>query len=109
MSSTTGTDPVRNSVRFPLHLEVVLSTPEREYVATTADVSANGVLLVGTDLPPADTSVTFRVTMPAQELGGQGNVVLHCTGRIVRRTEQEGGQFTAAAVIDEYSLKAESL
>lgn len=101
-----GTDPVRASVRFPLHLEVSLTTGGREYSATTEDVSANGVLFVGDELPPAESRVEFRLKLPAAVMGGTEDVVLHCVGRIVRHTEA-GGKATAAAVIDEYSLKAE--
>jgi hypothetical protein len=103
-----GTDPVRASVRFPLHLAVVLSTEDRDYNATTEDVSANGVLFVADELPPVDTAVRFRLTMPASVMGGTEDVVLHCIGRIVRSGTIDG-RATAAAVIDEYSLKAEHL
>jgi hypothetical protein len=101
-----GSDPVRTSVRFPLQLSVVLSTDDREYTATTEDVSANGVLFVGDDLPPAMSRVRFRLLLPASVMGGGEDVVLECVGRIVRR-EQKGERLTAAAEIDEYSLKAE--
>jgi hypothetical protein len=106
-SNILGTDPVRASVRFPLHLQVVLKTEDREYNATTEDVSANGVLFVGEELPPVESRVTFRLTMPADQMGGKQNVVLHCMGRIVRHTQRADGKVMAAAVIDEYSLKAE--
>lgn len=106
LSNFLGSDPVRSSVRFPLQLEVILSAGEREYVAMTEDVSANGILFVGNELPPEDTHVNFRLKLPAERMGGE-DVVLHCTGRIVRRTQEAGGRATAAAVIDEYSLKAE--
>ena len=95
-------------MRFPLHLEVVLATEEREYTAVTEDVSANGVLFVGQELPPVESRVKFRLTMPAAVMGGSEDVVLHCLGRIVRY-EATGGKAMAAAVIDEYSLKAEQV
>jgi hypothetical protein len=107
LPNTLGNDPVRASVRFPLHLDVVLSTESRDYPATTEDVSANGVLFVGDELPPVESCVSFRVTMPADQMGGREDVVLHCRGRIVRHSLDAGGRATAAAVIDEYSLKAD--
>ena len=109
LSNATGSDPVRASVRFPLHLQVVLTTEGRDYLAETQDVSANGVLFVGDELPPEDSVVQFRLTMPADQMGGRQDVVLHCTGRIVRHSQEAGGRATAAAVIDEYSLKAEQV
>ena len=98
--------PVRVSVRFPLHMAVVLSTDEREYTGMTEDVSANGLLFSGEDLPDIGSAVDFKMTMPAEVMGGSDDVLLHCTGRIVRH-QQTAGRTMAAAVIDEYSLKVE--
>ncbi len=99
-----GTDRVRASVRFPLHLEIVLSTEEREYKAVTEDVSANGICFTADELPPIDSQVEFRMTMPAAMMGGSEDVTLHCVGRIVRH-ERTAEKNMAAAVIDDYSLK----
>jgi hypothetical protein len=99
--------PVRTAVRFPLQLEFVLKTAEREYKAVTEDVSANGVLFTCEELPPLETRVEFRLRMPADVMGGKEDVVLYCVGRVIRHTQVEG-KAMAAAVIDEYSLKAES-
>lgn len=99
-------EPVRAAVRFPLHLELVLFANGREYHALTEDVSASGVLFLSEDLPALNTPVEFRLTMPARVMGGEDDVVLYCTGRIVRRSAS-GGKQLAAAVIDEYVLKAE--
>jgi hypothetical protein len=100
--------PVRAAVRFPLHLEIVLSTADRTYQAVTEDVSANGMLFTADELPAVGTEVQFALTMPATIMGGLDDVLLHCTGRIVRH-QQSAGKMMAAAVIDEYSLKAEQL
>lgn len=104
----TRTDPVRASVRFPLHLEVTLSSGEREYRAITEDVSANGLLFTADDLPPIGSEIQLRLTMPAAMMGGTDDVTLHCQGRIVRH-DMADGKHKAAAVIDDYSLKAEHL
>lgn len=101
-------EPVRASVRFPLHLELVLIANGREYHAMTEDVSANGVLFEAQDLPPLNTPVEFRLTLPSKIMGGADDVVLHCTGRIIRHATS-GERRLAAAVIDEYVLKAEQL
>ena len=102
------TDPVRASVRFPLRLEVILSVGAHEYRAVTEDVSANGLLFTGEDLPPVNSEVELRLTMPAAMMGGTDDVTLHCHGRIVRH-DHTAGKNMAAAVIDDYSLKAEQL
>lgn len=100
--------PVRASVRFPLQLMISLRTPERQYEAVTEDVSANGVLFAGEDIPDVGTEVEFELKMPAAIMGGVEDVLLRCIGRIVRHQVVEGRKM-AAAVIDEYSLKAEQV
>jgi hypothetical protein len=100
--------PLRSAVRFPLHLDIVLTTPDGECKAVTENVSANGLLFVSEKLPAVGTPVEFRLKMPAAIMGGEEDVLLHCIGRIVRHDDHEG-KMTAAAVIDEYSLKAEHL
>ena len=102
--NVAGADCVRTSVRFPLHLDIVLSTAEREYKAVTEDVSANGLCFTADELPPVDCPVEFRLTMPAAIMGGSEDVTLHCKGRIVRH-DLTGEKSKAAAVIDDYSLR----
>ncbi len=99
---------VRGAVRFPLHLDITLVTPQGECKAVTEDVSANGMLFISDEVPAIGTQVEFRLTMPAAIMGSTQDVLLHCIGRIVRHTETDG-KLSAAAVIDEYSLKAEQL
>ncbi len=96
--------PVRAAVRFPLHLEIVLRTVDREYPGVTEDVSANGLLFAADELPPVGTEVRFEMTMPAGIMGGANDVLLHCLGRIVRH-QQVADRLMAAAVIDEYSFR----
>jgi len=108
--STTPPDsvPMRGAVRFPLHLNFLLSTPQGECEAVTEDVSANGMLFISDKIPAIGTRVEFRLTMPAAVMGGVEDVLLHCVGRIVRHARTDG-KLSAAAVIDEYSLKAEQV
>jgi len=96
--------PVRAAVRFPLHLNIVITAHDREYPAVTEDVSANGVLFSASEVPPIGSPVEFRLKMPAAIMGGTEDVLLHCVGRIVRHV-LTAGKMMAAAVIDEYSLK----
>jgi hypothetical protein len=105
-SAPTG--GVRGAVRFPLHLDITLSTPQGECKAVTEDVSANGMLFISDQVPAVGTEVEFRITMPAAIMGSTQDVLLHCIGRIVRHMEKDG-KLSAAAVIEEYSLKAEHL
>ncbi len=98
-------DPIRTSVRFPLRLELILDTDEGELTATTEDVSANGVLFSVAKLPAVDSRVEFTMMMPAAIMGHEKDVVVHCVGRIVRHG-RSGQTLQAAAVIDEYFLRA---
>jgi hypothetical protein len=106
-SSTTGAIQLRAAVRFPLHLTFVLRTQDREYAAVTEDVSANGVLFSAEEVPGIGAKVAFNIAMPAAVMGGARDVLLHCAGRIVRHA-QANGKKMAAAVIDEYTLKADT-
>ncbi len=99
-------DAVRTAVRFPLHLEITVCTPEREYHAITEDVSANGVLFASEEVPAVGARVTFKIKMPGTVMGWHEDVLLYCVGRIVRH-KRTNTKNLAAAVIDEYSLKAE--
>src|ERR1700722_18414239 len=99
-------DAVRTAVRFPIHLEITVTTPEREYHAITEDVSATGVLFASEDVPEVGARVTFTIKMPATIMGGHEDVLLYCIGRIVRH-KRTSTKNMAAAVIDEYFLKAE--
>jgi hypothetical protein len=96
--------PVRAAVRFPLRLEIVLRTAERDYPGVTEDVSANGLLFAADELPPVGSEVRFEMTMPAAIMGGANDVLLHCLGRIVRH-QRIADKEMAAAVIDEYSFR----
>jgi hypothetical protein len=107
-ASEQKTDPVRTSVRFPLRLEVLIAASGRVYHALTRDVSANGVLFAADELPPVGSEVEFRLNMPAAVMGGTEDVVLHCTGRIVRHA-MDGEEHLAGAVIDDYFLKVEQV
>lgn len=99
------TDPVRSAVRFPLRLELLIGTDDGEESAVTEDVSASGVLFVMDALPALNSRVEFTITMPAAAMGSTRDVTVQCTGRIVRH-ELSGQVRKAAAIIDEYILKA---
>ena len=78
---------------------------DQHYEATTEDISANGLLFVGERLPQVDSKIEFVIDMPSEVMGSPSNVTIHCIGRVVRH-QQEASQQRAAAVIDEYYLKA---
>ncbi|HLJ90874.1 MAG TPA: PilZ domain-containing protein [Candidatus Angelobacter sp.] len=96
---------LRSSVRFPLKLPITVRTGDaREHFAETADISAGGVLFhMNTELA-VGTIIRFRIVLPAAVLGANTDVLVNCTGRVVRCLEQRGKR-AVAAVIDEYNFE----
>jgi hypothetical protein len=92
-------------VRFPLKLAIHLKTDQGMVDATTKDISSNGLLFVSNHLPSIGSSIEFTMDMPSEVMGWDSDVSIHCTGRVVRHQETEP-EMMAAAVIDEYFLKA---
>jgi hypothetical protein len=102
---TGTTDPVRTAVRFPIRVAVHLKTPNGDVIATTENISANGLLFTCDRLPGIDTRIEFTILMPAEVMGTTEDVQIQCIGRVVRHQIQ-GEEKKAAVIIDEYFLKA---
>lgn len=96
---------LRSAVRFPLRLPITIRTADsREHFAETADISAGGVLFhMSTELP-VNTVIRFRIVLPAVVVGADTDVLVNCTGRVVRCAE-DNGKRAVAAVIDEYNFE----
>ena len=101
----SGENPLRSAVRFPVKLAIHLRADQDIFEATTEDISANGLLFVGDRLPQVNRVIEFMIEMPSEIMGSVNDVEIHCRGRVVRH-ERQGGREQAAAVIDEYYLKA---
>lgn len=98
-------DAVRTAVRFPLRLALHLKTEDGMVEATTRDVSSNGLLFVTANLPKIGSRIEFSMDMPSEVMGTVTDVSIHCVGRVVRHYDS-GQESMAAAVIDQYFLKA---
>lgn len=94
---------VRCAVRFPLALPVVLSTANGEVAARTRNVSASGVLFELQEHLAAGMDIRFSIRMPGAVLGTPNDVLVHCTGRVVRCSLSQH-LYIAAATIDEYEF-----
>lgn len=94
---------VRCAVRFPLALPVVIYDEGQEYAAMTKNISASGVLFALDRDVPVGKNLKFSLCMPGQVLGIQHDVLVHCTGRVVRCYLSEDLHL-AAATIDEYEF-----
>jgi len=101
----SGENPVRTAVRFPMKLALRMQTAHGELEAVTENISANGLLFVSDTLPELETRIEFTIAMPSAVMGTATDITIHCIGRVVRHYLQNG-QKKAAAVIDEYFLKA---
>ena len=95
---------LRNSLRFPLHLQVTLRTPSGEYRAKTIDISAGGVLFHTEAVIEVGSPVEFTIEMPGDALGTDHAVLVKCQGRVVRCLEEATGR-SVAVVIDEYQFE----
>ena len=102
---TKGENPVRTAVRFPMKLPLQIQTEQGELQAITENISANGLLFVSDHLPEVDSRIEFTIAMPSAIMGSETDVTIHCIGRVVRHYLKDGEK-KAAAVIDEYFLKA---
>ncbi len=95
----------RSSVRFPLRLPITVRTADaHEYFAETADISAGGVLFHTKTALAVGTVIHFRIVLPAVVLGTDTDVLVNCTGRVVR-SHLESEKTAVAAVIDEYCFE----
>lgn len=100
-----ASDQVRTAVRFPMKLPVTLKTSQGNVEATTENISANGILFTGFRLPKVDSRIEFTIRMPAEVMGTADDVSIDCIGRVVRH-QRHGDESQAAAIIDEYTLRA---
>ena len=92
---------LRNAVRFPLQIPLRLFTATGEIAAMTENISATGVAFTLPRPLEVQTQVRFTMKMPAEAMGTPTDVVVHCTGRVVRCNTGDTC-WRAAAVIDEY-------
>ncbi len=101
--STRNTQPkeVRCAVRFPLALPGVLKKGNEERAVLTRNVSASGVLFEMHDPLKVGEGIDFSIRMPGDYLGAPSDVLVRCSGRVVRCSLSQG-QYQAAATIDEY-------
>jgi hypothetical protein len=95
---------VQGAPRFPLELPVSLKSGGQEALATTQNISANGVLFqVDADMP-VGSRVEFTISVPAEVVGSDNDVRLDCRGRVVRKYDS-GERHGVGVVIDEYHLE----
>lgn len=98
-----GKQEVRGAVRFPLCMEVQVTTDKGVLAASTKNVSACGVLFELAEAIQAGSLIQFTLNMPGAALGLECDVTIQCSGRVVR-TVSEGAKHFVASTIDEYEF-----
>ncbi len=93
----------RTAPRYPVRLPVAVKGGS---ASETRDVSSTGVLFYVDADVHVGSVIQFSIVMPASVLGTKTDVVVHCTGRVVRSLMENGRQ-AVAAVIDEYRFEAQ--
>jgi hypothetical protein len=92
----------RSSQRFPIKLPITVRTKDsRDQFAETANISAGGVLFYTNVAINVGSEIYFRIVLPAGVVGTETDVLVNCTGRVVRCSET-GGRKCVGAIIDEY-------
>jgi hypothetical protein len=79
----------------------VLNADESEMTGLTRNVSASGVLFALDRELKVGLDIRFSLRMPGTVLGTPHDVLVHCTGRVVRCSLSHH-QYLAASTIDEY-------
>ena len=97
-------DQVRTAVRFPMELALSIKTADGTLEAMTENISANGILFTGPELPALNSRIEFTILMPAAVMGTAEDLSIQCIGRVIRH-QQNGDRKQAAAIIDEYFLR----
>lgn len=90
-------------MRFPLALPVLLEAGSGEFPALTRNISASGVLFELERRLEKGAEIRYSLRMPGSVLGTAQDVLVHCSGRVVRCSLSQK-QYLAAATIDEYQF-----
>lgn len=96
--------PVRNAVRFPLHLAARVHTEDGTVDAMTEDISATGVLFNMPFAPSIDSILRWTLQIPRADMGSSNDVTVECVGRVVWHRPVPGGE-QVGAVIDGYHME----
>lgn len=95
---------LRCGVRFPLELPITIRHAGTELAAQSLNISSAGTLFRVADAIPIGSLIEFTIAMPGHTLRSAKDVLVECTGRVVRCSESFDGH-DVAAVIDEYRFK----
>lgn len=96
-------EDARLGQRFPVHLPIkMLGGLGTQGV--TENISAAGVYIYVDQTLEIDSRVEFEMTIPAKAIGATQDVIVHCSGRVVRNESQSSEKPGVACLIDEYQF-----
>jgi hypothetical protein len=95
---------LQSAMRFPLRLHAQLKSGSGECMVETQNISANGVLFEMDSDMPIGSKVDFTLSLPADVVGADTDVLVDCRGRVVRNFSAEGRR-GVGVVIDEYRFE----
>ena len=96
-------DPMRNAVRFPLHLTVRVETDDGPLDAVTEDISASGVQFIMPSAPAINSRLSWTLVLPGEIMGSPEDVSVICVGRVVWHRRSVAG-CQVGVVIDGYRI-----
>ena len=101
MIASTYIPDVRCGIRFPLKLAITIRYNGQEFPAESRNISSAGGLFHLDQFIPAGSQIEFIIAMPTGNLGSGKDVLVDCTGRVVR-CSPIGRRQELAVIIDEY-------
>ena len=92
---------LRCGIRFPLRLAITIRYDGQEFPAESRNISSAGALFHLDQFIPAGSTIEFIIAMPTGNFRGGKDVLVDCTGRVVR-CSPIGYRQELAVIIDEY-------
>ncbi len=92
---------LRCGVRFPIRLAITIHHNGQEFPAESQNISSAGALFLLDHFIPVDSTIEFVMAMPAGNFRTGKDVLVNCTGRVVR-CSPVGNRQELAVIIDEY-------
>jgi hypothetical protein len=103
MRSKTVTEK-RQTKRFPLQLPVALTAESAADGGETQNISSGGVMFYSDADVEIGATVGFAIRMPKDVLGAPQDVLVNCSGRVIR-CDRVKKKYAVAVVIDDYDFK----
>jgi hypothetical protein len=94
----------RQAKRFPLQLPVALKAENAADGNQTENISSGGVKFYADSNVEIGATVGFTIRMPKDVLGAPQDVLVNCSGRVIR-CDRIKRRYAVAVVIDDYDFK----